>query len=217
MVTVKEVIVVEGRYDKNTLLQVVDADVFTTEGFGIFRDPARQELLRRLAARRGILIFTDPDGAGRVIRGFLNGIVDPRCVKNAYIPDIPGKERRKSSPSKEGKLGVEGMTPEIILHALRAAGATLDAADARKGGGLTKADLYALGLSGGAHSAALRTKLQRALALPTQMSANALLQVLNVLTTREELAALLRTIEQEDEREQPEQQDAGRVLQQDDG
>ena len=106
MVSVKEVLVVEGRYDKNTLSQIVDATIVCTDGFSIFRAPERQEMLRRLAERRGLIILTDSDGAGRVIRGFLNGIVDPKCVKNAFIPDVPGKERRKAAPSKEGKLGV---------------------------------------------------------------------------------------------------------------
>ena len=198
MVTVREVIVVEGRYDKNTLSQIVDATIVTTDGFGIFRDPERQGMLRALAERRGIIVLTDSDGAGQVIRGFLNGIVDPNYVKNAFIPDVPGKERRKRAPSKEGKLGVEGMTPEIILNALRAAGATIDGTEAPKyGGSITKADLYALGLSGGKNSAEKRKTLQKAYALPERMSANALLQVLNVLSTKEELIELLSAIEQE--------------------
>ena len=202
MVRVREVIVVEGRYDKNTLSQIVDATIVTTDGFAIFKLPDRQEMLRKLAAQRGIIIFTDPDGAGQVIRGFLNGIVDPKLVKNAYIPDVPGKERRKSAPSKEGKLGVEGMTPEIILNALKAAGATMNDAQTPKfGAEITKADLYALGLSGGKNSSKMRKTLQQAYALPERMSANALLQVLNVLSTKEELAALSAAIQQEGETE----------------
>jgi len=189
---IREVIVVEGKYDKNTLLQIVDAVVVCTEGFGIFKDPAKQELLRQLARRRGLIVFTDSDGAGTVIRSFLNGIVEKEYLKNAYIPDVPGKERRKSSPSREGKLGVEGMTPEVILTALRAAGATFcdwDALPARTP--ITKADLYALGLSGQTNSAQRRRQLQRALDLPEKLSANSLLQVLNVITDREELEQLL--------------------------
>ena len=196
MVTVKEVIIVEGRYDKNTLSQIVDATIVTTDGFGIFKAPEKQAMLRRLAEERGIIIFTDPDGAGAVIRGFLNGILDPKLVKNAYIPDVPGKERRKAVPSKEGKLGVEGMTPEVILNALRAAGATLNEVQCTKfGAEMTKADLYALGLTGRKNSAEKRKMLQQAYALPEHMSANALLQVLNILTTREELECLLSVIE----------------------
>ncbi len=195
MVRVKEVIVVEGRYDQNTLRQIVDADVICTDGFGIFRETERQALLRRLAEKRGLIVLTDPDGAGSVIRGFLNGIVDPRYVKNAFIPDIPGKEKRKSSPSREGKLGVEGMRPEVILRALAAAGATMDEAAAPRSGDITTATLYALGLSGGKDSAEKRRRLQRALGLPERMSAKQLLTALNILASREELAELLAAIE----------------------
>ena len=195
MVHVKEVIVVEGRYDQNTLKQIVDADVVCTDGFAIFREKERQALLRRMAEKRGLIVFTDPDGAGSVIRGFLNGITDPRYVKNAFIPDIPGKEKRKSSPSKEGKLGVEGMTPEIILRALRAAGATIDDAPAPPAGQITAADLYALGLSGGKDSAEKRRRLQRALSLPERMSTKQLLTALNILVKREELPGLLAAVE----------------------
>jgi len=196
MVSVKEVIVVEGRYDQNTLRQIVDATVLCTEGFGIFREKEKQALLRRLAERRGLIVFTDPDGAGGVIRGFINGIVDPKYVKNAFIPDVFGKEKRKSSPSKEGKLGVEGMKPETILKALAAAGATMDdCPSVRYGTAITKADLYALGLSGGEGSAEKRRALQRKLALPERMSATQLLQVLNVISSREEIASLLGEIQ----------------------
>ena len=194
MVSIREVIVVEGRYDQNTLRQVVDATVVCTEGFGIFRAPERQEMLRRLAERRGLIVLTDSDGAGSVIRGFLNGIVDPKYVKNAYIPDIFGKEKRKSSPSKEGKLGVEGMSPEVILRALKAAGATIEGEDGTErthGEAITKANLYRWGLSGGENSREKRRVLQNQLALPERMSAGQLLQVLNIISTKAELEALL--------------------------
>ena len=194
MVRVKEVIVVEGRYDQNTLRQVVDADVICTEGFAIFRDGERQALLRRLAEKRGLIVLTDPDGAGEVIRGFLSGIVPPGNVKHAFIPDVPGKEKRKSSPSKEGKLGVEGMAPEAILRALQNAGATLDDAAAPRRGGITPAALYALGLSGRPDSAEKRRKLQKALELPERMSTKQLLMALNVLFTPEELRAEMEQI-----------------------
>ena len=195
MVSVREVIVVEGRYDKNTLRQLVDAVIVTTEGFQIFRDPEKQALLRALAARRGLVVLTDSDGAGGVIRGFLRGIVPPEQVKQAYIPDVYGKERRKSSPSKEGKLGVEGMRPEVLLEALRRAGATLDDAPGRREPtGITKANLYRLGLSGTPDSAERRKALQRKLELPERMSANQLLEVLNLLMTREELESAMNQI-----------------------
>ena len=194
MVRIREVIVVEGRYDKNALRQVVDAAVICTEGFGIFKDAEKLALLRSLAERRGLVVLTDPDGAGRVIRGFLRGAVDPRYVKHAYVPDIPGKERRKSAPSKAGTMGVEGMKPEVLLHALRAAGATVEGESAAPRGDIAPADLYRLGLSGGAGSAEKRRKLQRRLGLPAGMSAKALLEALNLLTTREELEALAMQI-----------------------
>ena len=195
MVRVREIIVVEGRYDQNTLRQTVDADVLCTDGFAIFRDAERQALLRRLAEKRGLIVLTDPDGAGEVIRGFLSGIVPPGAVMHAFIPDIPGKERRKSSPSKEGKLGVEGMTPEAILRALRAAGATMDDAPAQpKRQSITPAALYALGLSGRPDSAEKRRKLQKALELPERMSTKQLLMTLNVLFTLKELQSMMETL-----------------------
>lgn len=192
MLRVREVIVVEGRYDKNTLLQVVDATVLETRGFGIMQDKALLGLLRRAAQERGLLVMTDSDGAGFVIRNFLKGAIPPEQVKHAYIPDVLGKERRKTTPGKEGKLGVEGMRPEILLEALRRAGATfLEETAAGPRGEITKADLFELGLSGGTDSAARRLTLMKKLGLPEHMSANALLQALNLMTSRAELIRLL--------------------------
>ena len=150
MIRIREAIIVEGRYDKNTLAQVVDAPILETSGFGIFHDSQRLALLRRLAETRGIIVLTDSDGAGFVIRNYLRGAIDPTQVKHAYIPDVAGKERRKRTASKEGKLGVEGMRPEVLLEALRRAGATIEGEDAPlPGARITKADLYAAGLPGG--------------------------------------------------------------------
>lgn len=191
-VRVREVIVVEGKYDLNTLKQVLDATVITTEGFGIFHQKDKLNLIARMAKARGVVILTDSDGAGFVIRNHLKGCLDPGLVKHAYIPDIPGKERRKAQPSKEGKLGVEGMSREVLLAALRRAGATLDDVSEAAGGKITKADLYALGLSGTPDSAQRRAELKRRLELPEKLSPNALLDVLNALTTREELYAMYR-------------------------
>lgn len=191
MLSVKEVIVVEGRYDKNTLSQIVDAVIIETSGFGIFNDAQKQKLLRRLAAERGLIVLTDSDGAGFVIRNFIKGCVDPALVKHAYIPDVTGKERRKSAPSKEGKLGVEGMRPDVLLEALRRAGATIEGEDAPPAGArITKADLYAAGLTGGTDSRAARQRLLAQLDLPEHLSTNALLEVLNALMTREEFQKL---------------------------
>ena len=193
MVKVREVIVVEGRYDKNTLLQVVDATVLETHGFGIFKDKEQLSLLRRAAEKRGLIVLTDSDGAGFVIRNYLKGAIPGNLVKHAYIPDIPGKERRKTAPGREGKLGVEGMRPEILLEALRRAGATLEGEtpDGAPRGGITKADLMEMGLYGGTESGERRRALLQKLGLPQHMSTNAMLQALNLLYTRQELEALL--------------------------
>ena len=191
MHSVKEVIVVEGRYDKNTLSQVVDAVIIETSGFGIFNDAQKQKLLRTMAQARGLVVLTDSDGAGFVIRNFIKGCVDPACVKHAYIPDVYGKERRKAAPSKERKLGVEGMRPQVLLDALIRAGATVDARPAAESAArITKADMYKCGLSGGTGSREKRAALIKRLDLPEKLSADALLDVLNAIMTREEFFAL---------------------------
>ena len=189
MLRIREAIVVEGRYDKNTLSQLVDTLILETAGFGIFKNDEQMALLRRVAQQRGLIVFTDPDGAGFVIRNRLKSAIPADCLKHAYVPDIMGKERRKATPGKEGKLGVEGMSPDILLAALRRAGATVleEGEVAVQTLRLTKADLMAMGLSGSADSALRRSKLLRAMSLPEHMSANALLQVLNTCCTQEEL------------------------------
>ena len=196
MLRIREAIVVEGRYDKNTLSQLVDTVIIETSGFGIFKDKERLALLRRLAEKRGLIVLTDPDGAGFVIRGHLRGSLPPDRVKHAYVPDIYGKERRKRQGGKEGKLGVEGMRPEVLEAALRRAGATfLDEAGERAapaGRPITKADFVALGLSGGPGAADRRRALLQRLELPEHLSPNAMLEVLNALFTREELDGLLQ-------------------------
>ena len=197
MISVKEVIVVEGRYDRNTLSQVFDAVIVETSGFGVFNDREKLALLRRLAEARGLVVLTDSDGAGFVIRNFLKGAIDPALVKQAYIPDIAGRERRKRAPSKEGKLGVEGMKSEVLIEALRRAGATLGGEEpARRAGGITKATLYELGLSGGPGSAEKRRALLKELDLPEKLSANALLDVLNALYTEAELREITGSVPQ---------------------
>ena len=188
MKKIKEVIVVEGRYDKNTLSQAVDATVVTLGGFAVFNDREKLSFLRRLALERGLIVLTDSDGAGFVIRNYLKGALPRDRVKQAYIPDIHGKERRKRAPGKEGKLGVEGMRPQVLLESLRRAGATfLDEEDQNTAlkEPITKADLFALGLTGGTGSAARRQALLRQLDLPEHLTPNALLEALNLLYTRE--------------------------------
>lgn len=187
---VSEVIVVEGKYDKNTLSQVVDAVIIETSGFGVFNNREKQQLLRTLAEKRGMIVFTDSDGAGFVIRNFIKGCVDPKYLKHAYIPDIYGKERRKAKSSKEGKLGVEGMKPEVLLGALIDAGATVDGISADKKSRISKADMYARGYTGREESSKKRAELLKKLGLPEKMTVGALLDVLNVLMSREEFLSL---------------------------
>ena len=195
MIKIKEAIVVEGRYDKNTLSQIVDAPIIETSGFGIMNDKAQLDFLRKVAQKRGLIIFSDSDGAGFVIRNFLRGAIPGEYVKHAYIPDIAGKEPRKRTPGKEGKLGVEGMSPEVILSCLRRAGATIEGEAASTAGEtITKQDMMALGLSGGPDSSTKRRKLTQKLQLPEHMSANALLQALNLLYSLEELESIVREL-----------------------
>ena len=190
---IREVIVVEGRYDKNALSQVVDAVIVETGGFSVFHDREKLAYLRRLAAARGVILMTDPDGAGFVIRNRIRGSIPAEHLKHAYIPDVYGKEKRKRQRGREGKLGVEGMSPQVLEQVLRRAGATvLDAqAPERARPGLTKADLMAAGLTGGADSARRRQALLKEMELPEHTSANALLQVLNGCYSREEALDLL--------------------------
>ena len=188
MFRIREAIVVEGRYDKNTLSQVVDTVILETAGFGVFKNQELVALLRRLAEERGLIVLTDSDGAGFLIRSRLKSALPQDRVKHAYIPDVYGKERRKRAPGKEGKLGVEGMPPAVLVEVLRRAGATFleeEAGGRGPKGGITKADLYALGLSGGPDAARRRQALLKHLKLPEHMSANALLPVLNALYDRE--------------------------------
>ena len=194
MIKIKEAIVVEGRYDKNTLSQIVDAPILETAGFGIFKDKQQMALLRRVAETRGLIVFTDSDGAGFVIRNHIKSAIPSRYLKHAYIPDIYGKERRKAAPGKEGKLGVEGMTLEIIVDALRRAGATLEGESAAPGNQITKQDLMELGLSGGADASAKRLVLLKKLGFPEHMSANAMLQALNLLYSLDELNELVKEL-----------------------
>ena len=195
MVKISQAIVVEGRYDKNTLSQIVDAPIFQTNGFGIMKDKAQLELLRKVAVKRGLIVFTDSDGAGFVIRNYLKSTIESRYLLHAYIPDIIGKEKRKSAPGKEGKLGVEGMSPEIILDSLRRAGATMEGEKQSSSyGQITKQDLCEVGLFGGPDSSYKRLTLLKELALPEHMSTNAMLQTINLLLTKEEFLEIAARI-----------------------
>lgn len=195
MFRIQEAIVVEGRYDKNTLSQVVDTLILETAGFGIFKNPEQMALLRKAAEKRGLIVLTDSDGAGFVIRNRIKGAIPQNLVKHAYIPDVYGKEKRKKQKGKEGKLGVEGMPPQVLEQVLRRAGATFleeAAPEERNTPAITKADLFAAGLTGGTDSAAKRLALLKELNLPEHMSANALLAVLNGCYSREEARTILK-------------------------
>lgn len=193
MLKIREAIVVEGRYDKNTLAQIVDAPILETKGFGLFKDPKQLELLRSVAKKRGLIVLTDSDGAGFVIRNHIKSAIPAKYLKHAYIPDVAGKEKRKAAPGKEGKLGVEGMSPEVLLAALKNAGATIEGeSTAQENDQIAKQDFVEFGLSGGLNASERRKRLQNRLHLPEHMSANALLQALNLLLSREELGEIVR-------------------------
>lgn len=189
MIKLGPVILVEGKYDKIKLSQIFDATILTTDGFGIFKQKEKLAMLRRLAETHGLLVFTDSDGAGLVIRNHLKGAITGGKVYHAYIPDLYGKEKRKAKGSKEGKLGVEGVPDEVIIEAVRQSGALAETPVAR--GGITKVHLYEFGLAGGEGSAQRRKDLLKALRLPENLSSNALLDVLNCITDPEGLAKLL--------------------------
>ena len=195
MVKIKEAIVVEGRYDKNTLSQIVDAPILETSGFGIFKNKEQMALLRRVAEKRGLIVFTDADGAGFVIRNHLKSAIEPKYLKHAYTPDIFGKERRKEKAGKEGKLGVEGMSRDVIIESLRRAGATFigeeNAAEKAK---IIKADLMDLGLYGPG-SNERRKLLIKKLGFPEKISTNAFLQAVNLLYTLDELTTIMNSLE----------------------
>jgi len=195
MIKLEPVILVEGKYDKIKLSQIFDATILTTDGFGIFKQKDKLALLRRLAETKGLLVFTDPDGAGFVIRNYLKGSVPNGRIYHAYIPDIYGKEKRKAKGSKEGKLGVEGVPNEVIIHAVEQSGAMDDLPT--NNGGITKAHLYELGLSGGSGSAQRRQRLLKELELPQQLSSNGLLDVLNCILRLEQLYEMVKRWEEQ--------------------
>lgn len=197
MLKIKEAIVVEGRYDKNTLSQLVDALIIPTDGFGIFKDGEKKKLLRKIAESRGLILLTDSDGAGFVIRNHLKGVIPKDQLKQAYIPDIYGKERRKAKPGKEGKLGVEGMRPEVLEEVLRRAGATIleeEGSAPLERRQITKADLFQDGLTGMPDSAVRREKLKQTLDLPQRLTTNGLLDVLNTLFDYEQYEAAVAAL-----------------------
>ncbi len=192
-VRIREAVAVEGKYDAARLQTVVDTTIVCTGGFSLFHDTEKRNLLRKLAENRGLIVLTDSDAAGFLIRDHISSALPKAQLKHAYIPPIAGKEKRKSVPSAEGLLGVEGLDGEILLQALLRAGATVEGEEALKTPAfLTKARLYVDGLTGQANSAVRREALLRALELPAYLSANRLIEVLNAILTEEEYVALLK-------------------------
>ncbi len=187
MIKLRQAVIVEGRYDKIKLKNLIDAPIIETNGFRVFNDKERQSLIRRIADKRGILVMTDSDGAGLVIRNFLNGVIDKSKIKHCYIPQLEGKEKRKERMSKEGFLGVEGVPDEVIIEAVRKSGAEIIGEQAKKSAEITKADLYSLGLTGSENSAQKRKRLLQELGMPDYLSSNAMLTALNCLYSYEEL------------------------------
>lgn len=197
MIKIKEVVIVEGRYDKIKLSGVIDGIIIETGGFGIFNDKDKQRLIRGLAEKKGILILTDSDNAGFKIRNFLSGIVKPELIKHAYIPDIQGKEKRKEKPSKEGKLGVEGIDDEMLVNVLKKAGISTEQTSCDKKRVITKQDFYNDGLYGGENSSILRSKLIKALDLPAHLTSNKLLDIINTFLTYEDYCTYMAKIKSE--------------------
>lgn len=195
MIKLNEAVIVEGRYDKILLRGFIDAPIIETGGFRVFKDKEKQKLIRKLSETRGIIIMTDSDSAGFVIRNFLRGIVPAGKIKHCYIPQIRGKEKRKAEVSKEGYLGVEGLDKKTIIEALERSGVNICSKSAEtEFEEITKADFYELGLSGKENSAKLREKLLKKLGMPTYLSANAFLAVLNCFYSKKDLLDILREI-----------------------
>jgi len=194
MIKIKQAVIVEGKYDKIKLSAIIDTVIIETDGFAVFKDKEKQKLIRFLAEKRGIIIMTDSDSAGFKIRNFINGITKSENIKNVYIPDIYGKEKRKTEMSKEGKLGVEGMKPEIILSALKKAGVLCDENEKTECHKITHTDFFEDGISGGENSSEIRKALAKQLDLPERISSSALLKIINVYMTYDEYKEAVKTV-----------------------
>lgn len=195
MIKIDKVIIVEGRYDKIKLSSMIDGIIIETEGFGIFKDKDKQKLIRKLAETKGIAILTDSDSAGFVIRNFITSIVPKEYITNVYIPDIYGKEKRKDSPSKEGKLGVEGISAEILKEAFKKAGIGVSQSETKERKKITLNDFFDDGLTGDTQSKRKRTDLLKKLDLPERMSTKAMLDILNTFITYDEYKKLVESEE----------------------
>ena len=188
-----EAVIVEGKYDKIKLSNILDAFIIETNGFAIFKDKSKLSFIKKLAKERGIIILTDSDHAGFMIRNYISSGVPKEQIKNVYIPDIFGKEKRKDTPSKEGKLGVEGMTKEVILVSLEKAGVSSTSSVCDNP--ITTVDFYDLGLTGGANSKAKRKAVCKALDLPEFLSTSSLISCINNFMTKEEFFALCQNLD----------------------
>ena len=195
MIKIKEAVIVEGKYDKIKLSGILDTVIIETDGFSVFKDKEKQKLIRFLAEKRGIVIMTDSDSAGFKIRNFINGITKSENIKNVYIPDIYGKEKRKTEASKEGKLGVEGMKPEIIMSALKKAGVVCAENEKKEGKEITYTDFFEDGISGGENSSAIRKAFAKKLNLPERISSSALLKIINTYMTYDEYKETVKNVE----------------------
>lgn len=195
MIKIKEAVIVEGKYDKIKLSGIIDTVIIETDGFAIFKDKEKQKLIRFLSEKRGIIIMTDSDSAGFKIRNFINGITKSENIKNVYIPDIYGKEKRKTESSKEGKLGVEGMQTEIIMTALEKAGVLYDENNKNSGNEITHTDFFEDGVSGGENSSEIRKALAKELELPERISSSSLLKIINSYMTYDEYKEAIKTVQ----------------------
>lgn len=194
MIKLNEAVIVEGKYDKIKLSGIIDALIIETEGFGIFKDKEKQRLIRFLAETKGLVIMTDSDSAGFKIRSFITGITKSDNIKNVFIPDIYGKEKRKTEASKEGKLGVEGIPKSVIIEALHKAGVDCSENDRKTGREITRTDFFADGLSGGENSAFLRREFAGSLGLPERISASSLLKIINSFMTYDDYSAAVQSL-----------------------
>ncbi len=199
MLKTNKIIVVEGRYDKIKLSSIIDAVIIETDGFAIFKDKQKQKLLRMLAEKRGLVILTDSDSAGFTIRNFICSFVPKGKIVNAYIPDVFGKERRKDAPSKEGKLGVEGVSPQLIKDALKKAGVLCEENAVNEKRVVTKTDFYLDGLTGGQGSKEKRLALLKSLSLPERMTTNALIDIINSFMTYDDYKKTISSLERVEE------------------
>ena len=191
MIKLSQAVIVEGKYDKIRLSSVLDAEIITTEGFRIFKDREKLSFIRQVAQKRGIIIMTDSDSAGFMIRGHLASAVPNENIINVYVPEIKGKEKRKEKPSKEGYLGVEGISDEEIINAIKRSNATIEGENVKKTEEITKNDFFELGLTGRDNSKSNREKVLKYLNLPTYLTTNAMISALNVLVTKDEIKEIL--------------------------